>query len=76
LIVAVSDHTSSKPAWSKATDNAARPASVAYPWPHAERASRQPTSMPPAPGTSSGIGMSPVKPMNSLVPFTSSAHKS
>jgi len=50
---------------------AARAASVAYPWCHAGRASRQPTSSSPAPGTPSGNGLSPVNPMNSPVESSS-----
>jgi hypothetical protein len=75
LSTEVKDQTSGRPTPVKATSSAARAASVAYPWCHAVLASRQPISVPSgSPGTFSGIGASPVNPMNSPVCLTSSAH--
>jgi len=75
LSTAVIDHNSARPTRSKASRAAAAAASVAYPRCQACLASRHPISTPPAPGTSCGIGDSPVKPMNSPVSFRSSAHR-
>jgi hypothetical protein len=74
LSTAVMDHSSVRAAPVKATSRAASAASVAYPRCQACLASRQPISVPPAPGTSACIGASPVKPMNCPVSRTSSAH--
>jgi hypothetical protein len=74
LSTAVIDQSSVRPMPLKATSTAAVAASVAYPWCQARSTSRQPTSMPPAPGTPSGIGFRPVNPMKHPDSATSSAH--
>ena len=55
--------------------SAARAASVAYPCPHAARASRHPVSTAGTKGTSKRTTESPVKPMKAPVERTSSAQK-
>ena len=65
LATVVNDTTSSSPSGPNATARAARAPSVAYPWPQADRASRQPTSVHGVNGACHFGWLSPTNPTNS-----------
>src|SRR5579875_1036357 len=69
----VNETTWPSPTRPKASSRVAVAASVAYPWPQAERASRQPTSTAGVNGASKRGTLRPVKPMKVQVSATTTA---